>query len=67
MYYVNFFCIYICFIYCYTVQGSTLKILLAIGFTLTGLIINIVYWIVMNKADAKSDQILLKNSENISH
>lgn len=67
MYYVNFFCVYLCFIYCYTVQGNAIKIFVAVGSTLVGLIINIFYWIVMNKADAKSDQILLRNSENVSH
>lgn len=62
MYYVNVFCIYLCLVYCYAVQKDIVKIIVAVVVTLVGLIANIVYWIVMNKGDTKSTQILLRKS-----
>jgi hypothetical protein len=62
MYYVNFFCLYLCFIYCYSVRGNTAKIVIAIILTLAGLITNILYWIVLNKGEAKTGEIVLNNN-----
>jgi hypothetical protein len=63
MYYVNFFCLYLCFIYCYSVRANITKIVIAIIVTLVGLITNILYWIVLNKGEAKTGEIVLnKNS-----
>lgn len=39
-----------------------MKVVIAIILTVTGLVVNVIYWIVMNKAEEKTSQVLLKNS-----
>jgi Co/Zn/Cd efflux system component len=61
IYNVNFFCIYLCFIYCYTLYSTgkhfqKVKIIIAIIVTCIGLIVNILYWAIMKKGDVKSDK-----------
>lgn len=63
MYYVNFFCLYLCFVYCFSVRDNAIKVIIAVILTVSGLAVNILYWIVMNKADERSSQILLRNSQ----
>lgn len=65
MYFVNFFCIYLCIVYSYTVRESAVKVIVAVVVTLGGLIANIVYWMILNKGEQKMNQIISK-SENKS-
>lgn len=58
MYYVNFFCVYLCFVYCFTVRHSSVKIIVAVLVTLVGLVGNIVYWIVLNKGEEKFNRLM---------
>lgn len=65
MYYVNFFCLYLCFIYCYTIQGGWVKIVAAVAVTLTGMATSIIYWLVLNKGD-HSEEVILRDSSDLS-
>lgn len=60
IFFVNFFCVYLCFIYCFNVT-SNIKIIVACAITFGGLVANIVYWIVLNRAeDATTIEAILK-------
>ena len=52
--------------YCYTVRSNTIKVVVAVVLTIVGLVANIVYWLVLNKAEDRTNQILLSNSINLN-
>ena len=61
MYFVNFFCVYLCIVYCFTVSDSSIKVIIAVLITVGGLIANIVYWMILNKGEDKMNEIINKN------
>lgn len=66
IYYVNFFCLYLCFVYCFTVRDNLTKVIVAVVITVAGLVTNILYWVILNKGEDKANKILLSNSYNLN-
>lgn len=61
MYFVNFFCLYLCAVYCFTVR-DTIKVIAAVSTTVVGLMVNIIYWFILSKGEKKSEEIILSES-----